>query len=253
MTLSMLALAIAPGLAIAIYVYWRDKYDREPLMLILKCFLLGIISVAPAVILQLLFKNYMGFGTGGMVKTAIMAFAVVGFTEEFSKFIFLRGFAYPRTAFNEPFDGITYSVMIAMGFATLENVIYVYYSNAAMDTALMRMFTAVPAHAACAVIMGFFVGLAKFRGSLSFLYSAAGLFLAAFSHGLYDFFLMQRLSTEIIAGAMISLGISIYLSMRAIKLHQQASPFRIIQETDPEAGSGISNDQKSEDIERSGT
>ena len=159
-----------------------------------------------------------------LLETFAYAFFVVALSEEFSKFIFLRWNLFLRPEFDEPYDGITYSVMIAMGFATLENLMYVYQSNDAYDVAWMRAFTAVPAHATFAIIMGYFTGLAKFNSTKKTSYLLKGLIFAILMHGFYDFLLMQSNFPQIAVGAFVSLAISIYFSLKAIKLHQQISP-----------------------------
>jgi RsiW-degrading membrane proteinase PrsW (M82 family) len=67
---------------------------------------------------------------------------------------------YNNKNFNEPFDGIVYAVIVSMGFATIENIIYVFQYGFA--TGILRLFTAVPAHAAFGILMGYFLGKAKF-------------------------------------------------------------------------------------------
>jgi RsiW-degrading membrane proteinase PrsW (M82 family) len=156
----LFALAVAPGLAIAIFVYEKDKLDREPLHLLVKSFFLGALSIFPASFLEGVFEGF-GFKQTVELTTTLQYALTVGFSEELSKFLILILFFYRRKEFNEPFDGITYGVMIAMGFATLENVFYVVEGG--LGVALIRMFTAVPAHATFGVLMGFFVGMAKFQ------------------------------------------------------------------------------------------
>src|SRR6187402_6290 len=111
--LFLLALAIGPGLAICIFIFWKDKFYKEPLHLLVKCFLLGILSALPAVILSLTAESFL------KEFLLVNVFLGIALSEEFSKFLFLRYFAFPNKFFNEPFDGISYSVMIGMGFATI--------------------------------------------------------------------------------------------------------------------------------------
>jgi RsiW-degrading membrane proteinase PrsW (M82 family) len=129
--------------------------------------------------------------------------------------------------FNEPFDGIVYAVMVSMGFATLENVIYVLEYG--YETAILRMFTAVPAHATFGVLMGYFLGKAKFTRRKQLYYSIVALFAATVFHGAYDYFWfianVKGIWAGIWSGAIISLVIGLVLSRNAIRLHQQASPF----------------------------
>jgi RsiW-degrading membrane proteinase PrsW (M82 family) len=226
MVIILLALALAPGLAIAFYIFYKDQHEREPTRLLIKSFLYGIGSV---IVTLLISYSLEGAGVVDLEantfwETVIDAFFVVALVEEFSKFIFVRWLLYPNKNFNEPFDGIVYTVMVGMGFATLENITYVM--NGGIGVALLRMFTAVPAHAIFAVIMGFFIGEAKFLQRNRTLYLIVGLLAATVVHGFYDLFLFLSFPTGIWAGAFISLFIALLLARKAIKIHQEASPFR---------------------------
>lgn len=221
----LLGLTLGPGLAIAIFIYWRDKLDPEPRKLLIRAFLFGCLSVVPAIVLHKFLKLILQVDiSDSIAETFIFAFMVVGLAEEASKFIFLRWNLFLRPEFDEPYDGITYAVMIGMGFATLENVLYVYQSPHAYGLAWLRAFTAVPAHATFAIAMGYYAGLAKFNKAKKFSYLAKGLVLAIILHGFYDFLLMQRSYPELAIGAFVSLLISVYFSFKAIKMHQQRSP-----------------------------
>lgn len=180
----------------------------------------------PAMATQL-FCEYIDFNRSrSIAETAIYAFVIVGIGEELCKFLVLRFLAFPRKEFNEPYDGITYSVMIAMGFATIENIFYVL--NGGVDVAILRMFTAVPSHATNAIMMGYFMGLAKFRKGDSTALQLTALMTAAISHGFYDFFVFLGNTGYLATGAIATLVICVVLSLRAIKLHQLRSPFRIM-------------------------
>ncbi len=221
--LLLMGLATAPGIAISVFVYWKDKFDREPLNLLVKCFVLGMISIVPAIILEVALGKIFGAIDGSnALNAAFHAFVIVGLSEEWSKYIFLKGFAYPKSDFNEPYDGITYSVMISMGFATLENIMYVV--DGGFGVAIMRMFLSVPAHATFGIIMGYYVGLAKFRNHSAQL-RLMGLFIATAFHGAFDFCLFMNSIPILVLGAVVSLIIGIILSLKAIKHHAQASPF----------------------------
>jgi len=224
---NLLGLTLGPGLAIAIFIYWKDKLDPEPRKLLIRAFLLGCFSVFPAIGLNILLKSIFKVEISeSMFETFAFAFFVVGVAEEVSKFIFLRWNLFLRPEFDEPYDGITYAVMIGMGFATLENFMYVYNSNNAYEVAWLRAFTAVPAHATFAIAMGYFTGLAKFNKEKRFSYLLKGLVLAIVMHGFYDFLLMQKNFPQIAIGAFVSLAISVYFSMKAIRLHQEKSPHK---------------------------
>lgn len=226
----LLALAIAPGIAISLYVFLKDQFNREPKLKLLVCFLLGCLSVIPAIIIQIFSSKPSNelFGEG-ILYTAFFAYIIVALSEELSKFVMLRYYAFPRKSFDEPYDGIVYSVMVGMGFATVENIGYVYQHG--LNTALLRMFLSVPAHGTFAVMMGYFVGKAKFIPEKRFYYLFLGVFWATFFHGTYDFFLFLQggqvsayVSDGLLfLGAVASFIIAIKLSRRAIKEHVATS------------------------------
>ena len=153
----------------------------------------------------------------------IQAFFVVALVEEFAKFVIVKYYAQNDKEFNEPFDGIVYAVMVSMGFATLENVLYTFQYGT--ETGIMRAFTAVPAHATFAILMGYFMGKAKFSNNKTKL-NLFGLLVATFFHGAYDFFLFIDFVPGIATGAFVSLAIGIILSNKAIKKHQLSSSFK---------------------------
>lgn len=218
------ALALAPGLAIMIFIYWKDKFEKEPKRLLALSFLLGALSIIPAIILEMIFSNYAESIPIYLISNAVKAVLVVGLAEEGSKYLMARYFLFPRRAFNEPFDGITYCVMISMGFATIENVMYVM--DGGVTTALLRMVTAVPAHATFGIIMGYYLGLKKFDTENNY-YGLKALGFATLLHGAYDFFLFINYYPGMAIGALLSLRYGIIFSRKAIKLHQQASPFNM--------------------------
>lgn len=216
------SLAIAPAIAIAVFIYFKDRHEKEPVSLLLKCFFLGGISIVPAIVLEtymgpvLALENY-------WLHHFVHAFVVVGFSEEFSKYIFFRRYAYNRVEFNEPFDGIVYCVMISLGFAALENVFYVIEHGARIG--VMRMFTAVPAHAANGVMMGYFAGLAKFNSNNEKTLLFTGMLVATFFHGAYDFCLFVNKIPVMAFGALVTLIVVIFLSRKAMRIHSANSPF----------------------------
>lgn len=220
-----LLLAVAPVLIIMVYIYYKDKYEKEPSGLLLLSFGFGaIVSIIITTILYLGFDILLPLKDKfSVLQQFIRAFFVVALVEEFSKYVIVRYFAQPRLAFNEPFDGIVYAVMVSMGFAATENVFYVLQGGA--EVALLRAFTAVPAHATFGILMGYFMGKAKFSNNRIKL-NLFGLLIAIVFHGAYDFFLFINFIPGIWIGAFISLIIGIILSRKAIQRHQERSHFK---------------------------
>lgn len=219
---TLLALALAPGIAISMFIYFRDKYEKEPISLLLFSFLLGLLTIIPPMFIESFFDSKGINENTGVIRSAIYAFLVVGLSEEGSKFLLLIIYPFRKKAFNEPFDGIVYAVMISMGFATAENIFYVI--DGGLTVGFLRMFTAVPAHACFAVLMGFFAGLAKFhKNGAGMLF--IGLIAAIIAHGFYDFFLFQQDYPYFQLFAFVCLIVVVILSLRAIKIHRLNSPF----------------------------
>jgi RsiW-degrading membrane proteinase PrsW (M82 family) len=225
--LELFGLALAPGAAIILYIYLKDKHEREPLLLLMVSFIYGIFSTLITLMISLPVSMLVELRANDVVHEFYSAFFKVALVEEFSKFLFVRFILFHNKNFNEPFDGIVYAVMVSMGFATLENVIYVLEYG--YETAILRMFTAVPAHATFGVLMGYFLGKAKFTRRKQLYYSIVALFAATVFHGAYDYFWfianVKGIWAGIWSGAIISLVIGLVLSRNAIRLHQQASPF----------------------------
>lgn len=222
----LLAVSILPGLGICYYIWQRDKHEPEPKHLLQWCFFFGVLSTVPAVLLELLGENLGIIAGPSFIMTFMFAIFVVGLSEELCKFVFLRYYIYPKDEFDEPMDGIVYSVMISMGFATLENILYVFQGG--IQVGILRMFTAVPAHAAFAVIMGYFVGLAKFDPDPNrrFILLNTGLAGAVMIHGLYDFFIFQQNYPSLAILTFGTLIIAIIMSFKMIKTHVNASPHK---------------------------
>jgi RsiW-degrading membrane proteinase PrsW (M82 family) len=221
--LALLAIATAPGVAIGVYIYLKDKHEREPIALLVRAFMFGAVGVVITLLVSIPINSVISINEQNLSEQAVHAFLIVALVEEFSKFIFVRGILYRNANFNEPFDGIVYSVMVGMGFATLENIMLVVQGG--FSVGILRMFTAVPAHAGFAVLMGYFLGKAKFEHRKGY-YSLYALGVATVFHGAYDYCLFVSYLPGIFFGALASLTVAIILSRRAIHLHQLASPFK---------------------------
>ena len=217
-------LAVLPGLLICYLVFKLDKYEREPVSAIVLAFLLGMVSTLPAIYIQkwtgaieVLQDRHAGL-------TFLASFGVIAFSEELMKFAVMLLFIYPRRFFNEPFDGIVYAVLIAMGFATVENVIYAAHFG--METTIVRAFTAVPAHFVFAIIQGYYIGLAKFKPGASPALLLVGLAVAILLHGVYDFLILQELSEWLSVLGSIAIYICLYYCGQLFRQHLNSSPFR---------------------------
>ncbi len=224
MTLPLIAIALAPGAAIGLFIWLKDQYDREPLKHMFISFMLGVLCAIPAVIMSLSLGKFIPVDFQNIFSVAVFALVVVAFAEEFAKFLVLRYYAYRQKEFNEPFDGIVYGAIISLGFAGIENILYVM--DGGMQVGLLRMFTAVPAHASFGIIMGYYFGLAWKHKDKAKAYKLKGLLAAIVLHGFYNFFLMQQSYPAFWFLSFVGLAISIWLCFKAFKAHNAISPFK---------------------------
>ncbi len=191
MTLKLLAIALAPVLIIAIYIYLRDRYEREPLKILLKALLTGMFIVIPILLVETVLDGLF-FHEHPAVNALWDAFAVAAITEESFKFMAFMLLFYRSRDFNEIFDGIVYAVFISLGFAAVENVLYIF--SGGINTGMVRAFTAVPAHAVFGVIMGYNLGFFKFAHRKRLHYAFLALVSPIIWHGLYDYLIMSGYS-----------------------------------------------------------
>ena len=222
----LLALAVAPGIAVCLFIYSLYEFGKGSMRYLIIAFLLGAVATLPPLGIQWLAVDVRNEPWQHSIPAYLWyAYVVVALSEEGSKFLVLRFYAYPKRAFREPFDGVIYSVMIGMGFATVENIEYVHQFG--LETGVSRFFLAIPAHAAFAVLMGYPVGRAKFASSgMAFWLMVKGLLVAVFFHGSFDLFLFlqqSRQATKYLSTGVLSFGtfatfyIAVRLAMRALR------------------------------------
>ena len=179
-----LVLAGLPSLIILFYFHQRDRRKPEPLGLVFRVFLLGIVIVFPAALFELLLGASL-ITRVPLLRNLFRAFIVAAFVEEGLKYFVVKNFVFEKPQFDELTDGIIYTITASLGFAFFENL---FYSVGGPATLIIRGFTAVPLHAAASGIMGYHIGVAKFHDALAL---HRGLLYAILIHGFYDFFLFQ--------------------------------------------------------------
>lgn len=189
--MNLIILSLAPVFIIAGYIYFRDKYEKEPIRLLLFALLSGALAVIPIIFVEG-FLGRFSIVFDGLMKAAWNAFVVAAFSEELFKYIALYVLIWKSPEFNEKFDGIVYAVFVSLGFAAVENILYV--TGNGVGTGIVRAMTAVPAHAIFGVTMGFYFGLAKFYEKNRSDLMAKALFYPILLHGIYDFILFTGIA-----------------------------------------------------------
>ena len=157
----LLAAAVLPAAFLLYRVYKMDTIEKEPWSILRKLLLWGALSGIPAALVESLLtgvvQNLLQEGT--LLYNFVFGFIVAALVEESFKFFFLYKFTFKNPAFNYRFDGVVYAVFVSMGFAILENVLYVFQGG--LGVALSRALLALPLHAACGVYMGIAYGQQK--------------------------------------------------------------------------------------------
>ncbi len=186
-------LSLVPAVAWIVYFYYQDRYEKEPLRLLIWSFILGCLSVIPAIIIELYLTGVIEFQIPFSPLRIMVMMLMVGFTEEICKYLGVRYGTYKNPEFNEPMDGIVYSVTVAMGFAFVENIGYMLKFQAAsgligaVSIGILRALFSMFGHATFGVIQGYFIGKARFNPRQERQLIWTGVFLASIVHALYNF------------------------------------------------------------------
>ena len=155
----LLLATILPSILIILFFVNSDKF-KEPKGEIIKVFIFGILITIPAYILNTFLRDFW-YNNTAVSESLISSSLTAAPVEEGLKLSILYYFVYKMKDFNEPLDGIVYGVTASLGFATLENIYYVYlladyFETTSMALAIARSFSAVPAHAVFGIFMGYF-------------------------------------------------------------------------------------------------
>lgn len=214
----MLILAVLPGIVLFVMVWKKDKIEKEPASLLLKLFILGALTTVSAMIIGMFGTAVLGsvFDSNSLAYLILDNFIVTALVEEGGKYFVMKKATWKHPAFNFTFDAIVYAVTASLGFAVIENILYVFEND--VSTAIMRAIFSVPGHVFDAIFMGYYYGIAKVA-------SAAGdtramrsnlkkaLWVPVLLHGFYDFCL--GLENEVFT--LVFLAFDVVLTVVAIK------------------------------------
>jgi|GEM_PF-1815225 len=198
------------------YRYLYNKTQLMPSKVVLAV-MLGVVVAIPAYYIESGISHVVEADMSIWWQAMIVAFFTVAFVEELFKSLVLYVSNYVVPV-DEPMDLLAIALLIAMGFAGVENILYSYSKG--WEVALFRSLTAVPAHACFAFFAAYFVSM-NFPQRKSITPYLQGLLLAWVFHGFYDFFIIQDISEHLMLMALVILVICIYLSMNVYKRVKQ--------------------------------
>lgn len=188
-------LAVLPAIVIGILIYRADELEHEPVIELIKALLLGVLAVGLTLFLSYLFHvTDILEDFDNLLQVGLYSFLGISLIEEFSKWICAYLFLIKNKNYNYLFDGIVYTSFVALGFATVENILYTI--SGGITTGIIRAVTTVPAHAFFGIISGYHLSLAKKEKvesnehfKLHLFYS---LLIPIILHGFYDFCLLTQ-------------------------------------------------------------
>ncbi len=236
----MIILALAPAVILIFAVYQKDRLEKEPVGLLLKLFLFGALTTVSAIILELFGSFFLALlvEEGGLFYCVVDNFLITALTEEGGKYFVLKKATWNEKEFNYTFDSIVYSVVISLGFAAIENMLYLLGET--MDVAIMRALLSVPGHAIFAVYMGYYYGYAKYcevRGNVKSTTEnlRKALFIPVFIHGFYDFCIEMNNGIFLVVFFIFMIAISIGAAKKAGRVSKGDVPIAPFHEWDPGA------------------
>ena len=195
MVIILLFLSVLPVYLLGNYIYKND-FDKEPKQLLGKLFILGFASALLTIVISdVLHDIFPLFAANPSaldpIKLIPYTFLGIALIEELSKWIFVYGYTYKRSEFNHAYDAIVYSVFVSLGFACIENILYVlqFYD---IKTAITRGLLAVPGHVCDGILMGYFLALAKISDKNNNSYLSKknrimSVLVPVLAHGVYDY------------------------------------------------------------------
>ena len=255
MSILLLALSLFPVVFLLVYIYRQDKYEKEPIGLLIRAFIGGMICIPLDLLLVSLVHGV--YYTEGVFYSA---FIEAGLCEELCKFVILFLTIWWNKNFNEYMDGIVYAAFVGLGFACVENVLYVFGAGSesfgnGISTGIVRALLSVPGHFLFAVIMGYFFSMAKFNEGGRIGYLLAGLFGAVLAHGLFDWLLMIESILNPIFG-LVFFALFIWgdirlwkIGVRYIRRLQESSQFKDNNGLDPHGQIPYSNEPEYKHID----
>lgn len=234
---SLFFIALLPIFVIGYFIYKADKIEKESKSILIRVFLGGVLATFITLILSGFLEMFIPFFSTeneanlNLITLIPYYFIGVALIEEFSKWIFVYLFCWKSKEFNYMYDAIVYCVFASLGFAALENILYVVL-NGGIGVGIMRSILAVPGHAFFAVYMGYYLGLSKLtklkddekKSNKYFIYS---IIVPVLLHGIYDYLLSASSISSPLLFFLIFLIFVVLLYVFAIKMVRRISKIKI--------------------------
>lgn len=194
---ALLILAILPSILLGWYVYKKDMKEKEPIKLLIGLFFGGIGALVLSAILEsvisLIFAGI--YETDNLCLLFIISMLGIGLIEEGTKWLITFLITWKNKEFDYIYDAIVYMVFVSLGFATVENILYVFEYG--IFTAILRAVLSVPGHAFFAIFMGYYYGMAKQASvnkqtDIMVKNLCLSILIPIFLHGAFDFLILAN-------------------------------------------------------------
>ena len=228
---------LLPAIALCVYIYIKDRIEKEPLGLLVKLLIAGVVICIPIVFVEsFLCKLFAG-------NAILENFVAIALVEEGFKLIATLLLTKKSREFNSIFDGIVYATFVSLGFAAFENVLYV--TKYGWINALLRAVMSVPAHTFFGIMMGYYYSfwaildrtakqerIFKQKGLIksdiieysSIRFAVASIAVPVFLHGLYDYCCTQPSFTATVVFLALLIGMYIYCFGKVRKMSSKDAP-----------------------------
>jgi len=208
---TLISWSIAPVMAIILAMMSLKTAGKKMFLFYISAYFIGLLTIIP-MIAGLYYSSYLFLDHVRSIRRILFfSFVLVGFLAELTKFLFLRYHFMPKEKITKPVDGILFSVMIALGFSTVANIYFSYFWIDSINVKAIN-YSLPFANFLIAIIMGFFLGIGKFRRN--HIDSLTGLSAAIFFQGFYNFCL---LSHDYVLLALVGIGTLIIAVMLLVK------------------------------------
>lgn len=220
-----MALAIIPVALIGWFIS-NKAHNSEPGWMLALLFILGCFSCVPAVLGELFFASIFEEEPKEFMLLLIHVFFGIAFIEETVKWICCYSVGFNNKAFDKAYDMIIYAVFASLGFAFLEDVLYIFTSTEALSVAIMRAIISIPAHACFAIIMGYFLGIVRYYANhkkipQEILYTLISILLPSLVHAIFDTLLMASNTLCIMIFFIFVIAVNILCFTNAHKLYKK--------------------------------
>ena len=224
----LILLAVVP-VGLICWIISNKAHNSEPFGMLVLLFILGCLSCIPAAFAEIFFDVITGIDTKTLTNIFsifIYSFFGIAFIEEVVKWLCTYLVGFNNKAFDKAYDMIIYAVFTSLGFAFVEDILYIFANEAALATAIMRAVISIPGHACFAIIMGYFLGLVRYYANIKdrareVLYTLFSILIPSIIHAIFDALLMTENDLYILLFFAFVITINILCFTNAHKLYKR--------------------------------